>query len=208
MVGGMAEPRAADSAVSKRSDESAVLFVTQLAGWRFWANIAAGVVVCAVIGSCLGLAIDRMWIGAVFGAIVALAGGFFARKKDELPVRQIERGPEPATLFVELRRGGSFTWRASDVQWIETLSEGDDDAAKTHWVVVRRPALASTRFRVRDGDQAAEVVLAMRDALGLREPPEAALPEKATPPAIEAAEAAKPATDEPTSEPTATKDPT
>ncbi|MEI8259270.1 MAG: hypothetical protein WCJ30_26680 [Deltaproteobacteria bacterium] len=168
----MPEPGPADEKIDSpaRAGDEPVLFVTPLAGWRFAANIAAGVVVCAAVGSCLGLAINRIWIGAVFGALVAVSGVFFARRRDELPVLQIERGPEARTLFVELRRGASQTWRAGDVTWFETLSEGDEDAAKTWWVVVRRPGVVDARFRTRDGDQAAELVLAMRDALGLTGP--------------------------------------
>jgi hypothetical protein len=155
------------------SVESPVLYVSPASGGKLAANVIAGVIVCAIIGSCLGLAVNQLWIGAVFGVIVALSGFRFARRKDELPVLQIERGEKPGTMFVELRRGKSLTWSAADVSWVETQPEGDDDAAKTHWVVLHRVGSTPVRFRAKDGDQAAEVVIALREVLGLKEAPDA-----------------------------------
>ncbi len=190
MVRPMAEP--------VRAGSEAVLFVTPLAGWRFAANIGAGVIVCAAVGSCLGLAINQIWIGAVFGALVAVSGVFFARRKGELPVLQIERGTEPHTLFVALRRGASQTWRAGDVTWFETRAEGDEDSARTWFVVVRRQGVPDARFRARDGDQAAELVIAMREALGLLEPGATATPEEAKVEAAKTEEATAAETEEAT----------
>ena len=188
-------PEAASPSVGA-APESPVLFVSPASGLRLAANVVAGVIVCAIVGSCLGLAVGQLWIGAVIGVLIALSGARFARRNDELSILQIERGEAPGTAFVELRRRKSLTWSARDVSWFETRAEGDADAAKTQWVIVHRVGATPVRFRAKDGDQAAEIVLALRDLLGLREPP----PELAPPAARAAPEASSDTT------PTAAKD--
>jgi hypothetical protein len=151
-----------------------VLYRSPLAGPRYVANIAAGVVVCALIGALLGLAIPSWylpvpgaWVGALFGALVALGGALPGRRRGELVPLAIEVEPAARRVRVVRRSGEDLVLDGGAVDAVRHDAVGDADAERAHWLVFLRGGAEVARVRIPDAAEAARLEGALRAALGL-----------------------------------------
>jgi hypothetical protein len=154
-----------------------VLYRSPVTGLHYAANVFVGVLVCGAIGALLGVAIpvfrlpvSGAWLGALFGALVAVGGAVLARRRGELQPLAIEVEPAARRVRIVPRRGSDLVLDAAAVEAVEPEAQGDEDAARVHALVFRGGGVELARVRVDDGAQAERLAHAIRNTLGLVSP--------------------------------------